>query len=148
MLAIKDDLSSNLRAAIVKLQDEFLALPEFFRGDPKADIIRAIEQAFQISDRQQLNGRESYSQFFDRNERRDLARNSLIIQTENDKLIVSNGILDQDGNFKESVERIILVSNDPIGDGAKLRTLIDNITKESDSSSAMYQKVGDLGAPK
>ena len=146
VLTTKEDLSSNLRAAIVKLQDDFLAIPEFFRTDPKTDIIRAIEQDFQVSDRQQLNGRETYSQFFDRNERRDLSKNSFIIQTENDKLIVSSAILDQNGSFRESVERITLVSSDPTGDSVKLRTLIDNITRESDSKSALHQKMDNLTA--
>ncbi|KJR99233.1 MAG: hypothetical protein VR65_17725 [Desulfobulbaceae bacterium BRH_c16a] len=146
VLLIKEELSSNLRAAIVKLQDEFLALPEFFRIDPKADIIRAIEQTFHISERQQLKGREAYSHLYDRNERRDIAKNSFIVQTADSKLIIASGIFDQDGNFKDAVERMTLASSDPVEDGARLRILIDTVTKESDSSGALRRKVSDLDA--
>lgn len=146
VLTIKDDLSANLRAAIVGLQDEFLALPQFFHVDPRADIIRAISGTFQVTDRQELHGREAYSHLFDRNERRDLAKTGFIIQTEGDRLFVSAGIFGQDGSFSESVERMTLASGDPAADSVRLRTLIEDIEKQAAGSNSLRRKVDELNA--
>jgi len=146
VLTIKDDLSANLRAAIVGLQDEFLALPEFFQVDPRAEIIRAITGAFQITERQELHGREAYSHLFDRNERRDLAKNGFIIQTEGDRLFVSTGIFGQDGSFTESAERMTLATSDAAADSDKLRTLIEDIEKQAAGSNSLRLKVDELNA--
>ncbi len=86
VLSIREKLSTNLRMAIIKLQDEFLSLPNFLKTDQKASIVRAVEEAFQVTDRQLLKGRDTYSHLFTRDERRDLAGSSYIIQAGNDQL--------------------------------------------------------------
>ncbi|MFH0782823.1 MAG: methyl-accepting chemotaxis protein [Pseudomonadota bacterium] len=145
VLTIRENLSTNLRMAIVKLQDEFLSLPHFLKSDPKASIIMAVEEAFQVTDRQLLEGRDAYSHLFNRDERRDLARSSYIIQTGNDQLRLSLGIFDANGNFQDAVEHLILAGNTPIEDGAHLRTTIDNVVTES-NGAALKLKIRALGA--
>ena len=146
VLSIRENLSANLRLAIVKLQDEFLSLPNFLKTDPKASIVRAVEEVFQVTDRQLFVGRDAYSHLFTRDERRDLARNSYIIQTGNDKLRLSLGLFDTNGNFKDAVEHLVLAGSAPIEDGARLRTIIDNVMVESTSGAALKLKVNDLNA--
>lgn len=147
VLAIKENLSANLRMAIVKLQDEFLSLPNFFRIDPKVAIILAVEEAFQITDRQLLKGRDAYSQLFNRDERRNLAKNNFIIQTGNDgTLRLALGIFDAKGNFQDAVEHLILASTNPIEDGQRLRTILDTVVTESTSGADLRKKITELGA--
>ncbi len=146
VLTIKDELSANLRAAIVGLQDEFLALPRFFQVDPKAEILEAIALNFQVTDRQELRGRDAYSHLFDRNERRDLAKSGFIIQTENDRLIVSTGIFGEDGGFTDAVLRMTLGGSDPAADGERLRALISAMEKEAASGSSLRRKIDELNA--
>ncbi len=146
VLTIRENLSANLRMAIVKIQDEFLSLPNFLKTDPKASIMRAIEEAFQVTDRQLLVGRDAYSHLFNRDERRDIARNSYIIQTGNDQLRVSLGLFDTNGNFKDAVEHLVLAGSAPIEDGARLQAIIDNVVAESTSGAALELKISDLSA--
>ena len=146
VLTIKDDLSANLRAAIVSLQEEFLALPDFFHVDPKENIIQAINKDFQVTDRQELRGREAYSHLFDRSERRDLANGGFIIKAESDRLSVSTGFFGQDGSFSESIERMTLASGDPGADSEKLRTLIEAAEKEAAAGNSLRRKVDELNA--
>lgn len=146
VLTIRESLNANLRMVIVKLQDELLSLPNFLKTDPKASIVRAVKEAFQVTDRQLLEGRDAYSHLFNRDERRDLARNSYIIQTGDDKLRLSLGIFDANGNFKDAVEHLVLASNTPIEDGLMLRTIIDNVVAESTNGAALKHKISDLSA--
>lgn len=147
VLAIKENLSANLRMAIVKLQDEFLSLPNFFRIDPKIAIIFAVEEAFQITDRQLLKGRDAYSQLFNRDERRNLAKNNFIIKTGNDNtLSLALGIFDAKGNFQDAVEHLILASTNPIEDGQRLRTILDTVVAESTSGADLRKKITELGS--
>jgi methyl-accepting chemotaxis protein len=141
VLALREQLSSNLRAAIVLLQDEFLALPDFFRIDPRADITKAVEQEFQVTGRQMLNGREAYKNLFNRLERRDLSKNQFVIQVENDKLTISSGLFQQDGTFRESIERLTLASGNVREDAVKLRTIIEKASVNTDSSEAIRGKI-------
>ncbi|MDK9706248.1 MAG: methyl-accepting chemotaxis protein [Desulforhopalus sp.] len=147
VLAIKENLSANLRMAIVKLQDEFLSLPNFFRIDPKIAIIEAVEEVFQITDRQILKGREAYSHLFNRDERRNLAKNNFIIQTNKDKALrLALGIFDGKGNFQDAVEYLTLAGSNPVEDGQRLRTILDAVVAKSASGADLRQKITELSA--
>ncbi len=146
VLTIRENLSANLRMAIVKLQDEFLSLPLFLKTDAKASIVHAVEEAFQVTDRQFLEGRDAYSHLFNRDERRDLARSTYIIQTGNDQLRLSLGLFDTNGNFKDAVDHLVLAGSTPIEDGARLQAIIDNVVAESTSGAALKLKISDLSA--
>jgi methyl-accepting chemotaxis protein len=141
VLSLREQLSYNLRAAIVSLQDEFLTLPDFFRTDPRADIFKAVEQEFQITDRQIFNGRESFKNLFNRKERRDLANNQFVIQAENNKLTLSSGLFDQNGLFKESVERTTLATEKSQEDAVKLTVIIEKAFSDTNNGEAITGKI-------
>jgi methyl-accepting chemotaxis protein len=145
VLSLREQLSDNLRAAIFLLQDEFLALPDFFKTDPRTDIIKAVEQQFQIIDRQMFNGRESYKDLFNRKERRNLANNQFVIQAKNSELILSNGLFDQNGLFKESVERMILATKDLQEDTIRLTSIIEKTSASTNTSEAFAGKINSFG---
>lgn len=103
VLAIRERIDVNLRAAIVGLQNEFVALPQLFAVDPKQAIIARVEQDFQIRDRQRLAGRESYAALFSRTEKRDLAKGQIVVQSGQDGLVLSRGLFDDQGTFTDEV---------------------------------------------
>lgn len=146
VLAIKENLSVNLRQAIVNLQDEFLSLPDFFKTDPRAMLEKAVEEAFQVSDRQMLRGRDAYSHLFDRTERRDLANSGFVIQTEKDALRISFGVFDENNTFQDAVACMTLASTNPPEDAIRLRSLLAQVTAEAASGTVLRQKVSDLSA--
>lgn len=146
VLAIREQLSSNLRAAIVTLQDELLALPDFFRIDPRARITEALQSNFTITERRLLKGRNAYTEFYSRNERRDLAKNQYLIQVIDGSLIVSSGVPDKSGNFSDSVERLTMGSANPAEDEARIRSLIETVSAEANSPGAITMKIQELGA--
>lgn len=141
VLLLREQLSDNLRAAIVLLQDEFLALPDFFRTDPRADIIKAVGQEFQVIDSRIFTGRESYKDLFNRKERRDLANNQFVIQAENNELTLSSGLFNQNGLFKESVERMILATEDLQKDNTRLMTIIKKTSARTNTGEAFLGKI-------
>ncbi len=144
VLAIREKLSSNLRDAIVSLQQEFLGLPEFFRIDPKAQVIAAIERDFRITNRRIIRGRAEYSPLYTRKQRRDLSQNKYIVQAINGELTVSFGETDEDGNFTDNVQRFILASSSPVEDTARLSELIDQTVSEANGADALRGKVREL----
>jgi methyl-accepting chemotaxis protein len=146
VLYIREQLSSNLRDAIVSLQNEFLALPDFFKIDPRAKILRVITSKFEISGSETFNGRSAYAAYYNRKERRDLTHNNFIVQVISGQLIVSTGIPDKNGNFSDAVERFSLASTHPEHDAVQLRTLITQISSEADNPELLKQKVIELGA--
>jgi methyl-accepting chemotaxis protein len=127
VLAIRDGIDVNLRAAIVELQNEFIALPQLFAVDTKQAIIDKVEQDFQIRERQRLDGRESYATLFSRTEKRDLAKGQFVVQSDQNGLVLSRGLLDEQGTFTDTVERLHLASDRPEQDRDRLSTLIDSV---------------------
>jgi len=146
VLTIRKQLSANLRAAIFSLQNDYLTLPDFFKTDPRKDITDSVEKNFQVTNRQLLSGREAYSSLFNRKERRDLAKNLFIVQAENGHLTLSSGIFDEDGTFKEAVERLTLASDNIPEDTGRLRALIDDISSKSESGAMLRQRISEFGA--
>jgi len=146
LLAIREKLSDNLRAAIVALQDEFLHLPEFFQVDPQAPIKAAIAKSFSITNRQMLQGREAYSSVYSRKERRDLSQNRFVVQAGKDDLTLSSSVADTDGNFSDTIERLTLASSDPANDAVRLQDLIASIGADTNSGEALQQRVQALSA--
>ena len=80
VLEIREKLSSNLRGALVELQNQFLSLPQFFHINPHAKIIETINSDFKIISKNTIEGRESYTNLFSRNERRDLAKRQFVVK--------------------------------------------------------------------
>ncbi|MCB2183023.1 MAG: hypothetical protein KQH63_13395 [Desulfobulbaceae bacterium] len=144
LLAIREQLSSNLRETVVELQNKYLSLPHFFEIDPTRKIYDFLEQHFQTTDKKILQGREQYKKLYSRKERRDLAKNKVIVQEEPNALIVSFGLFDENDNFSESVERITLKSDSPGRDALQLRDAVSTIEQEVNNPDAFKSKVREL----
>ncbi len=99
VLAIRERVDVNLLETIVKLQKEFVALPQLFAVDAQKTIIERVEQEFQVQDRQQLAGRESDGSLFSRTEKRDLANGQTVVKIEDNVLTLAQGIFHAQGEF-------------------------------------------------
>lgn len=147
ILAIREELSANLRDTVVGLQKELLAIPDHFESNPTAEIMRIVTQQYPIRSEEVLAGRDSYKTFYKRKERRDLAQQGkFIVQTSEDSLILSTGMFDEDGKFTDSVKRFVLDSNNPEQNVSGLQTLVNEKLGAAMSSKALERKVHELNA--
>lgn len=146
VIDIRQKLSSNLRVAVVELQNKFLSLPQFFQIDPRAQITETINREFKVVDKQILEGRDAYVTLFSRNERRDLAKKEFVVKVENNFITVSSGIFDESGNFKDSVEYLTLTCNNVESGAKRLKTVIKELGKGTDNPQFLKQKVSELGS--
>lgn len=144
VLTIREQLSSNLRTAIVSLQKDFLSLPGFFKANPRENILKAIDQGFTISEKRHYQSRDTYKGLFKRKERRDIAQHKFIIQQEDNALFISWGIFDGENSFKGEVDRIQINSNSPKQDLAKLHSIVARFTSEGSQATALKTKVSEL----
>ncbi|WP_456473366.1 hypothetical protein [Desulfolithobacter sp.] len=145
VLQIREQLSSNLRSTIFQLQDEFIRLPEFFQVDRRAEVLAGVDRDFQVEGRETLVGRQAYRSLYSRAERRDLARNRMVVQERDGKLVLSYGVFDSGNNFTEKVERLTIQSKNPSGDAARLRELIARLEDQAGEVEALQLKIRELG---
>ncbi len=145
VLQIREKLSSNLRSALVEMQNQFLSLPQFFHINPHIKIIETINRDFKVTSKSAIKGRDSYTSLFSRNERRDLTKREFVVKYSNEELIVAFGLFDDAGNFKDSVECLHIASENIEADAETLRKTIAKIKNDSGSADAILQKVTELG---
>ncbi|WP_136810268.1 methyl-accepting chemotaxis protein [Desulfosediminicola flagellatus] len=144
VLVVRDQLSANLRSAIVELQDEFLALPTFFKIDANALIIQDLQAKYTLRDRKIYTGRTSYSKLFTRIERRDISKNKIVLQLQEGSVRVAQGVFDESGIFKDSVEILTLGSNDVNTDFTEIQQLITELSEKAQGAAAYKKKVYQL----
>lgn len=145
VLSIREQLSSNLRAAIVDLQNEFLALPRFFVIDSNADIVKSVEQSFTVIGREEYIGRDAYKNLYNRKERRDLAKNKIVLQSTGKNILLSWGQFDKEKSFTDKVFQITIASKSLETDLGEIQAKIAKITQESGGEEALQTRVAVLG---
>ena len=144
VLAIRERVDVNLRATIVQLQKEFIALPHLFVADPRKAILERVEREFQVQDRQRLAGRESYGAMFSRTEKRDLANGQTLVRIDDNVLTLFQGIFDAQGNFSSEIERLRLAGSQPETDLERLQALVNAVQGEAGNSAGFESKVAAL----
>jgi len=144
VLAIRERVDGNLRETIVKLQKEFIALPNLFVVDPKKGVMEQVQRDFQIEDKQQLTGREAYAALFSRTEKRDLASGRVVATLEKGKLFLASGLMDEQGAFTSVVEQLRLASAHPEEDLVHVQKVIDTAYAEPVGTFNLDQKVSAL----
>jgi methyl-accepting chemotaxis protein len=144
LLLIHEQLGRNLRETVFALQKKYLALPDFFQTDVHGQITTYLERNFQISGNEILKGRDQYGHFYSREERRDLAQGTSVVQSQTDGLIVSLGLQDTAGNFSEAVQRITLRSDLPEQDRLSILDVIFSIRQQAHSGDALQARLSEL----
>lgn len=69
VLVIREEVSADLRATIVQLQQEFINLPRLFASHPTQAVWDQVDKEFPVLERQRLAGRVAYS-LYSRTEKR------------------------------------------------------------------------------
>ena len=152
VLAIREELSANLRRTIVDLQQEFLGLPAFLKVTQQSALLGALKDEFRATGSATLTGRENYQRLYSRQERRDLLTNHLVIQTGSGEVTVSAGIFDATGSFADAIERATFASSAPAEDAARMAARVAELSAASvkaqdiqDRVAALSAKVADVG---
>ena len=145
MLTIRENLSTNLRETVYKLQSDFLALPAFFKINPQQTIVDQVKKQYPQASEQTYEGRASYKSFFSRGERRDISKGKVIVQVDGETTSVSHGILDEEGNFTDSIVRLTFSSASPDRTAEELRQLVAKVEQEESGANALHNRVLALG---
>lgn len=143
---IRDQVDVSLRDAIVQLQQEFVQLPHLFVLDPTQAILRVVEDNFTIRERLRLVGRDQYGPRFSRAEKRDLAKGKLVTGVENGVLLLSHGRLNEQGEFTEEIEQLVLASEQPEADQQRLHAVIAAEEGKAGSSLFYEDRISQLRA--
>ncbi|MBF0259346.1 MAG: hypothetical protein HQK62_10990 [Desulfamplus sp.] len=140
VMALRDTLSQNLRGEIVNLQDKYLKIPQYLEVDPQKDILEWIKTNYPGMEEKVIEGRDNYTSFFSRTQKRDLSRGCFVPHLLDGDLMVSRGLLDEQGNFSEAINMMRLPSDNPQGDLEKVTSEIEVLAKTA-SSAKLQQSI-------
>lgn len=144
LLAIHENLSSNLRTTVFELQKKYLSLPDFFENNPSQKILEQLDTNFDTKEKRTLHGREQYAHLYSRKERRDLSLGKVVIHEEQNSLVVSLGIFDNKNNFSDAIHWITLKSASPAEDKQRLQQAIASIYEEANNPDALKNRLQTL----
>ena len=146
LLTLNAGLNADLRDRIAQILDKYLKIPELLAVDPAAAIINQVKDAYTVDNEEILEGRPSYGKFFKRKQRRDISKGKFVVQAKDGKLLLSQGIMDDQGEFTDTVRIMHLTSADPDGDAAKISDIIRKAEAEAESPDALKMKIVQLNA--
>jgi methyl-accepting chemotaxis protein len=147
VLLVKEQLNDNLRQTVAALQNDLLRIPEHFKTDSTAALLAGIEKTFTISERRRIEGREAFSQTFDRSQRRDLSKGRHVVLNDGNTLLLGLADIDERGNFTDAVTLLTLVGGGPSGATAEaLHAEIDRLQREHNGDAMLRGKVDKLVA--
>ncbi len=146
LLVIQENLNENLRDTVVKLQNEYLELPDFFTINHQAAIIEKIKQQYKITDTLEFHDRSSYKSFFTRKQRRDLSKGKIIIHSHQSQVIVSYGELDEAQNFSGKVLQLLFNADDPEATAKTINQMIVRTSTEESGEQALLKKISTLNS--
>jgi len=144
LLDIQKSLNENLKASIVNLQLKMLTIPDNLKVDPKADIIKWVKTNYALDKEEKITDRDAYKKQYDRTQRRDLSKGLFAVTTDNEKFIVSWGILDNEGKFTDTVDRLLFKSQKTTEDAKTVADQILKIQEQSNNKDAIMNKISQL----
>lgn len=135
----RESIDSNLRAQIVSLQKKIVNLPKIFTKNKRSLLVEKIGSNFTVESSEKITDKEVIAKFFSRDERKELYAGRIIIQTANNKLYYAIGLMDDNGEFTDTVERNQLQSNNLRDDFEKLTSIVTAELAE-DNDKINYQE--------
>ena len=144
VLGIRDSIDANLRGSIVQLQQQFALLPRLFSHNPTEVILQEVEGTFTIEKRIQLNGREQYGSFYQRTEKRDMAQGKFVVSILDNQLLLSHGLLNEEGQFTNNVEQLFIASTALESDRQRLADLIIEAEAKNGTTQFYEGKTAEL----
>lgn len=142
LLTIRKQDSANLRQAVVDLQGRMLSFRAFLEVNPDAELRTWLRSKYTFISEQSLAGRDAYAPYYNRAERRDLAKHKLVVQQDGTAFLVSFGVF-KDGIFSDSVD-VLRFQLDAGTDLLMITTELSRITEELSGGEALKQKIADL----
>lgn len=146
LLALNSGLNADLRERISQLQAKYLQIPEMLTTDPAAAIEAQVRASFPIAREEVLEGRPGYGKFFKRKQRRDISKGRFVVQVKDGELVVSNGIMDEQGVFTDRVAMLVIRTADPDRDLGKINAIVRAQEAAEDSEDALKLKIARLNA--
>ena len=140
---LRETLSDNLREEIVHLQEKYLQIPKLLEVDPTKAIMGWLSQHHPVKSEAVIEGRSHYKSYFSRTQRRDIGKGNFIPHIVDGKLMLSHGLLDDAGNFKDAVKIMELSSSDPEADQKRVADQI-NTLYGADNSDTLKQNIAAL----
>ena len=135
----RESIDSNLRGQIVGLQKKMVNLPKIFSRNKRGVLLEMIQADFAVAASEKITEREMINQLFSREERKDLFAGRILVQTVNNQLFYSLGVIDESGDYSGAVERNLLQSKNVRADFEKLQAIATADISE-DTGKINYQE--------
>lgn len=135
----RESIDSNLRGQIVGLQKKMVNLPKIFSKNKRGVLIEMIQADFAVEASEKITDREVINKLFSREERKDLFAGRIVVQTVNNQLFFSLGIIDESGDYSGAVQRNLLQTKNLRADFEKLQA-ITNADISEDTGKVNYQE--------
>ncbi len=134
-------IDSNLRSQIVTLQKKIVNLPKIFTKNTRSVLIERINSNFKIESSEIITSKEALTIIFSRNERKEIFSGKIVAQTVDNKLFYTVGLMNDHGEFTDSVERTQLQSKNLGTDFDKLIALINSDLSEESNKNFYEEKI-------
>ena len=135
----RESIDSNLRSQIVGLQKKMVNLPKIFSRNKRGVLLEMIQADFAVAASEKITEREMINRLFSREERKDLFAGRILVQTVNNQLFYSLGVIDESGDYSGAVERNLLQSKNVRADFEKLQAIATADISE-DTGKVNYQE--------
>lgn len=140
----RETIDSNLRAQIVSLQNKLVNLPKIFSTNNRSLLLEKIGANYATESVEKITDQEVIKELFSRNERKELFSGGIIVQTDNNKLYFTIGLMDENGEFTYVVERHQLQSENSNADYELLNSLINSKITEGNDKTIYEEKIAVL----
>ncbi|MCF6248340.1 MAG: methyl-accepting chemotaxis protein [Desulfobacula sp.] len=140
-MEINTSMNQDLRTSIFDLQEKYLDIPRWLEVDAGTRIKRWIENNYLIENREQLKGRESYGKSLNRSQRRDISKGKFIVQQKDKAIIILKGLLDENNNFTDTIDRISLKTDNPLEDIGKIKLFLRKTKLKEAGTNALRVKI-------
>lgn len=137
----RETIDSNLRTQIVSLQKKLVNLPKIFTKNRGMLLTEKIGANFTIESREKITEKDVIAKFFSRDERKELFSGKIIVQTANNKLYYAVGLIDENGEFTDVVERNQLQSKNVGADLEKLTAIVNSELSENNDKGNYEEKI-------
>jgi len=137
----RETIDSNLRAQIVSLQKKIVNLPKIFTKNKISLRVEKIGSNFTIESSEKITEKEVIARFFSRDERKELFSGRIIVQMANDKLYYAIGLMDENGEFTDVVERNQLQSMNLNADFEQLTSIVNSELSETNDKINYDEKI-------
>lgn len=125
-------IDRNLRNQIVTIQKKIVNLPKIFTNNKRSLILNKLSSLYQVDKKEDITNREIFAKIFSRSERKEIFSGKIIVQLLENKLYYAYAIIDENGDFLDSINRIQVKSENTSSDFNKITNIINaDFTEEN-----------------